>query len=114
MAARGLVYRAAVVIGVLFLLVAVGAVALQFAVVAGNRRRARELGPPGGPQVHPAATAPAAPAMRCHHCGGGDFDRREAQLNTAGMTFLNLDWANRSAACFVCRACGFIHWFLPG
>jgi hypothetical protein len=28
------------------------------------------------------------------------------------MTFLNLDWANRSAATLTCTACGRIEWFL--
>jgi hypothetical protein len=32
--------------------------------------------------------------------------------NTAGLTFLNLDWANRSAATLTCTACGRIEWFL--
>lgn len=51
--------------------------------------------------------------LKCQICGHDEFHRREAQLNTAGMTFLNLDWANPSATCFVCETCGHIHWFLP-
>jgi len=45
-------------------------------------------------------------------CGGNRFYKREALLNTPGMTFLNLDWANASANCCVCSDCGYIHWFL--
>jgi hypothetical protein len=32
-------------------------------------------------------------------------------LNTAGMTLLGLDWANRTAATLMCDQCGLIHWF---
>ena len=48
----------------------------------------------------------------CSHCGGTEFEESSAQLNTAGLSFLNLDWANRSAAVFVCLQCGHIEWFL--
>jgi hypothetical protein len=51
--------------------------------------------------------------LKCAVCGHDEFHRREAQLNTAAATFLNLDWANPSAICFVCETCGHIHWFLP-
>jgi len=40
------------------------------------------------------------------------FDKSEAQLNTAGMTFLNLEWANRSATTLICTTCSRIEWFL--
>ena len=48
----------------------------------------------------------------CPHCGHDQFAKGRAQLNTAGMTFLNLDWANRSATTLVCAECGRIEWFL--
>ena len=51
--------------------------------------------------------------LRCQVCGAGEFRRREALLNTALATALNFDWANRSAVCYVCATCGYIHWFLP-
>ena len=51
--------------------------------------------------------------LRCQVCGYDAFEMRRAQLNTRGMTFLKLDWANRSATCYVCDRCGYIHWFLP-
>lgn len=51
--------------------------------------------------------------VACSHCGGTEFDRSEAQLNTAGMTFLGFDWANRSATVLICRSCGHLEWFLP-
>ena len=48
----------------------------------------------------------------CKHCGSGDFTHRSGQLNTAAMTFFNLDWLNASADIYVCEQCGFLHWFL--
>lgn len=48
----------------------------------------------------------------CTHCKHDQFVEGRAQLNTAGMTFLNLDWANRSAATLTCTNCGKIEWFL--
>ncbi|MBX3173970.1 MAG: hypothetical protein KF709_06125 [Gemmatimonadaceae bacterium] len=50
--------------------------------------------------------------VRCAHCGGEHFVEGRAQLNTAGMSFLNLDWANRSAATLACVGCGRVEWFL--
>ena len=50
----------------------------------------------------------------CLVCGGRDFTRREIKLNTTGMTFMDLDWANRSGDGAICRACGFVHTFLDG
>jgi predicted nucleic-acid-binding Zn-ribbon protein len=50
--------------------------------------------------------------VQCPHCGGAQFEKGSAQLNTAGMTFLNLDWANKSATTLACTTCGRIQWFL--
>ncbi len=49
--------------------------------------------------------------LTCLVCGFDRFDKREGQLNTAGLSFLGLDWANESAVCVICQNCGFIHWF---
>ena len=54
----------------------------------------------------------AGKAVSCSHCGHDHFVEGSAQLNTAGLTFFNLDWANRSAATLTCTACGRIEWFL--
>ena len=48
----------------------------------------------------------------CDHCGGAKFAEGGAQLNTAGMTFLSLDWADKSATTLACTNCGKIHWFI--
>jgi len=50
--------------------------------------------------------------LKCKHCGSGRFSHRRSQLNTAAMTFFNLDWLNASADIYVCEDCGFLHWFL--
>ncbi|MPQ48398.1 hypothetical protein GCQ56_15445 [Marinifilum sp. N1E240] len=51
-------------------------------------------------------------SLKCSVCGETLFYKREAQLNTAVASFFNLDWANRSATCFVCANCTHISWFL--
>lgn len=51
-------------------------------------------------------------AVTCSHCGGQDFERARYQLNTAGLTFLGLDWANQDATVLVCKTCGHLEWFL--
>jgi predicted nucleic-acid-binding Zn-ribbon protein len=50
--------------------------------------------------------------LKCSHCGGKDFSFRKALLNTTGMTFLDLDWLNKSADVFSCSSCGRLEWFL--
>ena len=54
----------------------------------------------------------AGKLVRCLHCGEYRFHQGSAQLNTAGLTFLNLDWANRSAVTLACVQCGRLEWFL--
>jgi hypothetical protein len=51
--------------------------------------------------------------LKCADCGGSAFTKRRRQLNTAFITFLDLDWPNRSADIFVCSDCGRLEWFLP-
>jgi hypothetical protein len=50
--------------------------------------------------------------LACLVCGGGEFARREVAINTKGMTFMNLDWLNRSGDGAVCTACGYVHVFM--
>ena len=50
--------------------------------------------------------------LKCKHCGSGGFTHCRSQLNTAAMTFFNLDWLNASADVYVCENCGYLHWFL--
>jgi uncharacterized protein len=48
----------------------------------------------------------------CPQCGSNRFEVGSALLNTAGMTFMKLDWANRQAAILTCNSCTHIQWFL--
>ncbi|MGI5491379.1 hypothetical protein [Microtetraspora malaysiensis] len=58
-----------------------------------------------------AVTLPSGHQLTCDTCDGAVFEQHHWKLQTTGMTFMNLDWANRDAACFVCVACRRIHWF---
>ena len=55
--------------------------------------------------------AAAGKPILCAHCKGQEFIPGAAQLNTAGLTFLGLDWANRSAHTLMCTECGRIEWY---
>jgi uncharacterized protein with PIN domain len=50
--------------------------------------------------------------LRCSVCGHDVFQPRKAQLNTKAATLLNIDWANKSAQCYICTNCSHIEWFL--
>ena len=50
--------------------------------------------------------------ITCTHCGDTEFEEGKAQLNTPGLTFFGLDWANRTASVLICTKCGCIHWYL--
>lgn len=51
--------------------------------------------------------------LECQVCGHDEFAGRQAQLNTAFMSYLQLDFLNKTAECFVCCRCGYVHWFFP-
>lgn len=48
----------------------------------------------------------------CKHCAGEVFEEGDALLNTPGLTFFGLDWANRGAHLLVCERCSSVQWFL--
>jgi predicted nucleic-acid-binding Zn-ribbon protein len=50
--------------------------------------------------------------VACPQCHNNLFRSGRAQLNTAALSFLNLDWANRSATTLVCSQCSLVSWFL--
>lgn len=50
--------------------------------------------------------------LHCEICKQATFWEREAQLNTAVASFFDFDWANKTATCYVCANCGYVHWFL--
>lgn len=49
--------------------------------------------------------------LKCPICNNRQFRTKCVLLNTTAMTFLNLDWANRNANCYVCSDCNHIIWF---
>lgn len=59
----------------------------------------------------PRKVSIAGRPLRCPHCQNDTFLERSWQLNTSGMTFLDLDWLNTSARNYVCAQCGRIEWF---
>jgi hypothetical protein len=48
----------------------------------------------------------------CSNCGQDKFEVRDVLLNTPGLTFLGLDWANRTASALICINCSKIEWYL--
>ena len=72
----------------------------------------------GGCIVAPMTTTSPSPhftaagkPVRCPHCGGTEFDRKDVLMNTRGATFFNLDWLNRKAVALTCRQCSRIEWY---
>lgn len=63
------------------------------------------------PIDQPVKVSIAGHPLRCLHCQNDTFYERRWQLNTRGMTFLDLDWLNPSARNYVCSRCGRIEWF---
>jgi len=47
-------------------------------------------------------------ALRCPICKNEQFRKKKVLLNTVVLTFLDLDWANRKAACFICSLLFFL------
>jgi len=59
----------------------------------------------------PGAYLAAGRKVQCPHCEDDRFQEGRALLNTAGMTFMNLDWANKQATTLACASCGLVQWF---
>lgn len=55
---------------------------------------------------------PSQRFLSCQVCGCLQFAGREIKMTTTGMTFLDLDWLNRSAEGVICIRCGFVHTFM--
>lgn len=50
--------------------------------------------------------------LKCHHCENDTFFTRTEQLHTPRSTLFNMEWMDKTASCFICSECGYIHWFL--
>ncbi|WP_371001143.1 hypothetical protein [Muriicola sp. E247] len=51
--------------------------------------------------------------LKCPICENDTFWMRKTLMNTKGMTFFKLDWANKQAENYICDSCGYVYWFLP-
>lgn len=50
--------------------------------------------------------------LKCVVCKNDTFWERRTLMNTPGMTFMSLDWANKTAQNYICDNCGYVHWFM--
>ena len=50
--------------------------------------------------------------LQCPVCGHDVFWKRQTLLNTPGLTFFGVEWANKQADNYVCDRCGHMLWFL--
>jgi len=50
--------------------------------------------------------------LHCNHCGCQNFRKIEGLVNTSLIMLFQFGFWNKSAACFTCVDCGFIHWFI--
>jgi hypothetical protein len=50
--------------------------------------------------------------LTCHVCRGDLFRDRTVLLNSTGMEFVNLAWADESATGLICWQCGYVHLFV--
>jgi len=75
-----------------------------------TKRAAKDL--VGSTSTGPSQYVAGGKKIVCPHCGGDEFAKSKAQLNTAAMTFFRLDWANKSATTLACTQCSRIQWFL--
>lgn len=48
----------------------------------------------------------------CPVCKNNTFWTRKTLMNTKGMTFFKVEWANKEADNYVCDNCGYVSWFL--
>lgn len=51
-------------------------------------------------------------SLICPICANETFWKRQTLMNTPGMTFFGIEWANRQAVNYVCNRCGYVFWFL--
>ena len=62
--------------------------------------------------AHPSAYDVGGKKVTCPHCGNQTFAEGSAQLQTAGMTFVGLEWSEHPAYTLLCSKCGRIEWFM--
>lgn len=47
----------------------------------------------------------------CPICNNDKFRTRSTLMNTSGLSFLGMDWANKEANNYICSNCGYVYWF---
>ncbi|MGW8375502.1 hypothetical protein [Streptomyces sp. ODS28] len=52
--------------------------------------------------------------VTCQVCGAEEFRERGVKLNSTGMEFMSLAWADESATGLICLTCGYVHLFAGG
>lgn len=65
-------------------------------------------------RTEPMASEAQGYKLVCPVCRHDLVRTRRSLLNTAAMTFFNLDWANRESNTFIRERCGHILWFQRG
>jgi predicted nucleic-acid-binding Zn-ribbon protein len=50
--------------------------------------------------------------LECPVCKNNTFWTRKTLMNTKGMTFFKVEWANKEADNYVCDNCGYVSWFI--
>lgn len=50
--------------------------------------------------------------LQCTVCNNDTFWAKKTLMNTPKMTFIKLDWANKSAQNYICNNCGYVNWFM--
>jgi DNA-directed RNA polymerase subunit RPC12/RpoP len=50
-------------------------------------------------------------SIRCPLCNHDQFWEKKVLLNSRGMTFFGLDWANKESQAMVCDDCGHVLFF---
>ncbi|WP_324789374.1 hypothetical protein [Streptomyces sp. H51] len=50
--------------------------------------------------------------ITCQVCGGDLFRERQVLLNSAGLEFMKVAWADEAATGLICWQCGYVHLFV--
>ncbi|MGW1597529.1 hypothetical protein [Streptomyces sp. NPDC002343] len=50
--------------------------------------------------------------ITCQVCRGDLFRERGVKLNSTGMEFVKLAWADETATGLICWSCGYVHLFV--
>src|SRR5262249_48030407 len=66
----------------------------------------------GGGMAKPVHATLRGVWIKCNFCQGDLFRDREVKLNSSGLEFMSLGWANESATGLICWNCGYVHLFV--